>query len=138
MKKIFVIAPILFLALSGICQTVSKNAAPAGKSSIFGKYIGPDNKNSTPVKGQVVITGIVINVSWCEEDCFTILVKTNTGNIVTVGTKDYGFTVPKIITGKKISIEGIELAKLTATKKADKKEYQKDIQVAATGIKIYD
>lgn len=138
MKKLFVIVPVIFLALTGMCQTVTKNIPPAGKSSIFGKYFGPDNKNSTLVKGQIVITGIVLNVSWCEDDCFTLLVKTNTGNTVTVGTKDYGFTVPKIITGKKVNIEGIELAKLTTTKKADKKEYQKNIQVAATGIKIYD
>jgi hypothetical protein len=139
MKKIFVLLPVLFLALTGVAQTQTEDdASVGGKSKTFGKYRGIDSKNLTLVKGQTIITGTVINVSWCEEDCFTILVKTNTGNLVTVGTKDYAFSVPKQITGKKISIEGIELAKLIINKKAEKKQYQKDIQIAATGIKIYE
>lgn len=51
--------------------------------------------------------------------------------LVTVGTSDYGFTIPKEIVGKRIIIEGIEPAKLIRERKIVKKEYQKDIQFVA-------
>ena len=68
---------------------------------------------------------------------YTTLLSTN-GTTVTVGTRDYGFTVPKAIVGKRIIIEGIDPAKLISEKKTVKKEYQKDIQFAATGIRIFN
>jgi hypothetical protein len=77
-------------------------------------------------------------VEWCEDDCLTIWVKKDDGTTIATGTKDYGFAVPKEIVGKKIIIESIEPAKLIKEKKVVKKEYQKDIQIAATGLRIFN
>jgi hypothetical protein len=63
-------------------------------------------------------------------------VKKDDGTIVTVGTKDYGFTVSKKLVGRRIIVEGIEPDKLPRDKKTVKIDYQKDIQFAATGIKV--
>jgi hypothetical protein len=138
MKKIWIILTVLFFALNTNAQILEDDASVGGKSVTFGKYRGVDIKFAKPIKGQVTIKGTVVNVSWCEEDCLTVLVKTNDGTTITVGTKDYGFSIPKGIAGKKIIVEGIETASLTINKKTVKKEYQKDIQIAATGIKIYE
>lgn len=108
-----------------------------GKSRTFGNYRGADITTTKQMKGQLVIKGIVAKVDWCEEDCLTVWVKKDDGSTVSVGTKDYGFTVPKNIVGKRIIIEGIEPAKFITVKKAVKKEYQKDIQIAATGVRIF-
>lgn len=56
--------------------------------------------------------------------------------MITVGTKDYGFTIPKSIEGKKIIIEGIEPAKRIVDKKTVKKTYQTNIQFAASGVRL--
>jgi hypothetical protein len=138
MKKIGIILPVLFFALYTNAQILEDDPSVGGKSTIFGKYRGIDNKNTKPIKGQVIIKGIILNVSWCEEDCLTILVKTSEGSTLTVGTKDYGFSVPKGSAGKKIIVEGIETAALAINRKTVKKEYQKEVQIAATGIKIYE
>ena len=89
------------------------------------------------MKGQTITTGIVIKVDWCEEDCLTVWVKKDDGTIVSVGTKEFGFTVPKNIVGKRIIIEAIEPTKLIAEKKTVQKEYRIGIQIAATGIRIF-
>jgi hypothetical protein len=108
----------------------------------FGNFKGtgiiiPDtDRKIKPVNGQTAITGIVLTVSWCEEDCLTISVKKDDGTIVTVGTKDYGFKVSKKIVGRKISIEGIESVAFIRERKTLKKDYQKDVQLMATGIKV--
>ena len=79
-----------------------------GKGKTFGKYKGnaiiiPDvDRNEKTTNRQTAITGIVITVDWCEEDCLTILVKKDDGTTVTVGTKDNGFRVPKEIVGRKV------------------------------------
>ncbi len=138
MKKLQFIVAVLFLSLQGIAQQTEDDPSVGGHSRTFGKFKGTPAANLNTLKGQVLITGTVISVSWCEEDCLTVLVKTNTGNIVSIGTKDNAFSVPKNIAGKKITIEGYEQAKLTINKKVDKNQRQKDIQVAATGIKIYE
>ena len=75
-------------------------------------------------------------MSKCEDDCLTILVKKADGIIITVGTKDNGFKVPKAIVGKKIIIEGIEPSKRNVDKKAVNQAYQTDIQFAASGIRL--
>jgi hypothetical protein len=54
-----------------------------------------------------------------------------------VGTKDNGFTVPRVIVGKTITIEGLDLVGMGRRRKTiNNKDYQQDIQFAATGIKI--
>ena len=137
MKKLLIILPVFFFALTVNAQQTEVNVY-VGKGKTFGNYKGTEIRNTKPVKGQLKITGTVVKVDWCEEDCLTMWVKKDDGTIVSVGTKDYGFTIPKAIVGKRIIIEGIDPAKLISEKKTVKKEYQKDIQFAATGIRIFN
>ncbi|HSN61579.1 MAG TPA: hypothetical protein VLR49_11640, partial [Ferruginibacter sp.] len=65
-------------------------------------------------------------------------VKKDDGTIVSVGTKENCFTVPKNIVGKRIIIEGTNPGKYVTEKKTVKKENQKTVQIAATGIRIFD
>lgn len=136
MKKLLQILPLILFTLAVSAQQTEDDIY-VGKSRTFGNYRGTDIKTAKPMKGQSIITGTVVKVDWCEEDCLTVWVKKDDGTIISVGTKDYGFTVPKKIVGKRIIIEGIESAKLIIEKKTVKKEYQKDIQIAATGIRIF-
>lgn len=136
MKKLVqILSLILFAVIVNAQQT--EDDIYVGKSRTFGNYRG-DNSTAKQMKGQLTITGIVVKVDWCEEDCLTVWVKKDDGSTVSVGTKDYGFTVPKKIVGKRIIIEGIEPAKYIAEKKTVKKEYQKNVQIAATGIRIFN
>lgn len=139
MKKLLFILPLFFLAPAANAQQ-TEDEVYIGKK--FGNFKGtgiiiPDtDRKIKPVNGQTAITGIVLTVSWCEEDCLTISVKKDDGTIVTVGTKDYGFKVSKKIVGRKISIEGIESVAFIRERKTLKKDYQKDVQLMATGIKV--
>lgn len=135
MKKVLFILSAFFFTITVNAQQTEDDIF-VGKSRTFGNYKGIDNGNITPIKGQINITGKVVKVEWCEKDCMTIWVKKDDGTIVTVGTKDNAFMVPKSIVGKSIIIEGIESSKLSSEKTRLKKEYQKDIQIAATGIKV--
>jgi len=60
------------------------------------------------------------------------MVKKDDGTTVIVGTRDYGFTVPKNIVGRKITLDGSMVAG------GRKRRDQQDIQYAATGIKVID
>ncbi|MFZ4770172.1 MAG: DUF4920 domain-containing protein [Ferruginibacter sp.] len=136
MKKILLMLPFFFLALAVNAQQTEDDVY-VGKRRTFGNYRGMESSNTKPVAGQSVIIGTVIKVGWCEDDCLTILIKQPDGTSIMVGTKDYGFKVPKGIVGKKIIIEGISPAKRIVTKKGVK-EYQRDIQFAASGVKLLD
>jgi hypothetical protein len=136
MKKLLQILPLILITLAVSAQQTEDDIY-VGKSRTYGNYRGADIKTAKPMKGQSIITGIVVKVDWCEEDCLTVWVKKDDGTTISVGTKDYGFTVPKKIIGKRIIIEGVEPAKLIPEKKVIKKEYQKDVQIAATGIRIF-
>ncbi len=136
MKKLLQILPLILLTLVVNAQQTEDDIY-VGKTRTFGNYRGADIRTSKPMKDQSIITGIVEKVDWCEDDCLTLWVKKDDGTIVSVGTKDHGFTVPKNIVGKRIIIEGVEQAKLISEKKTDNKEYQKNIQIAATGIQVY-
>jgi len=135
MKKLLFTIPAFFLALAVNAQQTEDDIY-VGRSKTFGNYKGTDIGYSKPMKGQTIISGTVINVSWCEEDCLTILVKKADGTTLTVGTKDNGFRVPKGIVGKKIIVEGIEPSKRIIDKKSVKQTYQTDIQFAASGIRL--
>jgi len=137
MKKLLFTLPIIIIALAANAQQTEDDVY-VGKSKTFGNYRGTDIGYSKPTKGQTILTGTVVKVGWCEEDCLTILVKKADGTTVTVGTKDYGFRVPKGIVGKKIIIEGIDPAKRIADKKTVKQPYQTDIQFAASGVRLLD
>ena len=145
MKKLQFILFALFLSLAMNAQQ-TEDEVYIGKGKTFGNYKGtaiiiPDvGRNEKPTNRQTAITGIVVTVNWCEEDCLTILVKKDDGTTVTVGTKDNGFRVPKEIVGRKIIVEGIDAGQISGGRKRKdvKKDYQKDIQFAATGIKVID
>ena len=135
MKRLLQILPLIFFAITANAQQTEDDVY-VGKKRTFGNYRGADIKTARSMKGQSILFGTVVKVDWCEEYCITVWVKKDDGSTVSVGTKDYGFTVPKNIVGKRISIEGIESGKYITAKKTEKKEYQKDIQIAATGIRI--
>ena len=137
MKKLLQVLPLIFYVVIANAQQTEDDIY-VGKSRTFGNYRGTDITTAKQMKGQLTITGIVVKVDWCEDDCLTIWVKKDDGSTVSVGTKDYGFTVPKKIVGKRIIIEGIEPSKYIAENKTLKKQYQKDIQIAATGIRIFN
>ena len=137
MKKLLQVLPLIFYVVIANAQQTEDDIY-VGKSKTFGNYRGTDITTAKQMKGQLTITGIVVKVDWCEDDCLTVWVKKDDGSTVSVGTKDYGFTVPKKIVGKRIIIEGIEPAKYIAENKTLKKQYQKDIQIAATGIRIFN
>jgi len=135
-KKLIQILPfILFSIITRAQQT--EDDVYVGKSRTFGNYKGTNIATSKQVKGGVVITGTVIKVDQCEGDCLTVWVKKNDGSTVSIGTKDYGFTIPKNTIGKRVVIEGIEPEKYIVEKRKINKEYQKDVQVAATGIRVF-
>jgi Domain of unknown function (DUF4920) len=138
MKKLLAILPILFLVFDSIAQQTEDDPAVGGTWRTFGEYKTADTKNLKEIKTLTTISGTVINVSWCEEDCLTILLKTKDENTVLIGTKDYGFAVPKNIVHKKIIVQGYEIATLKANKKLEQKAFQKEVHIAATGIKIFD
>ncbi|MGZ8554401.1 MAG: hypothetical protein ACXWV8_13400 [Chitinophagaceae bacterium] len=145
MEKLRFILPALFLSLALNAQQ-TEDEVYIGKGKTFGNYketaiIIPDtDRKAKPINGQTAITGIVVTVGWCEEDCLTILVKKDDGTTVTVGTRDNGFTVPKKIVGRKIIVEGIDAGQISGGRKRRdmKKDAQQDIQFAATGLKIID
>lgn len=137
MKKLLFTLFVLFIAISSYAQQTEDDVY-VGKSRTFGNYKGTDIKNTKQIKGSPIITGTVVKVGWCEDDCLTIWVKKEDGTILSVGTKDNGFTVPKDIVGKRIIVEGYESDKPIREKKTKKKENQEDIQFLATGMKFFD
>ena len=149
MKKLLFILPVFFFGLAVNAQQTEDDIY-VGKSRTFGNYKGTGivytnskplpgmDRNVKQIKGGSNVTGIVVKVEWCEEDCMTVWVKKDDGTTISVGTKDYGFTVPKDIVGKRINIEGIDPARPIRERRTVTKEYQKDIQFVATGIKIMD
>ena len=145
MKKLRLILPVFFFTIALNAQQ-TEDEVYIGKGKTFGNYKGigiiiPDtDRKAKPINGQTAVTGIVVKVGWCEEDCLTILVKKDDGTTVTVGTRDYGFTVPQKIVGRKIIIEGIDGGQISGGRKRRdvKKDAQQDIQFAATGIKVID
>ena len=147
MKKLLFALPLFFLSLAVYAQQTEDDVF-VGKSKTFGNFKGvalsttkpntlnDDRRNTKSIKGLLTLTGTVVKVGWCEDDCLIFYVKEDDGTTVAVGTKDYGFTVPKEIAGKRIFIECIAPALLIREKEKVKKEYQKDIQFVATGIKV--
>jgi len=131
---LFIMAAFLFTHAVNAQGTQTEDEVYIGKGKTFGNYKRFDTK---PINGQLALTGTV--VSGCKRDCcnkkqtscsFNLL--KDDGTIVTVGTKDYGFTVAKNIVGRKITLDGSMVAG------GRKRRDQQDIQYAATGIKVID
>ena len=135
---LFIMAAFLFTHAVNAQGTQTEDEVYIGKGKTFGNYKGtgiiiPDiDRKGKPYNGPATLTGIVVKVDWCEQDCRTIMVKKDDGTTVTVGTRDYGFTVPKNIVGRKITLDGSMVAG------GRKRRDQQDIQYAATGIKVID
>src|SRR5665647_1077652 len=97
MKKLLFILPVLFTLAVNAQQT--EDEVYIGKGKTFGKYNGrgiiiPDtDRNAKPVDRQTTVTGMVVGT--CKPNCNSLTVKKSDGTIVTVGTRDNGFTVPK-------------------------------------------
>lgn len=108
MKKLLFILRLLFLTLA-LHARQTEDEVYIGKKYVNYKGTGitiPDiDRKVKPVNGQATITGIVVKVDWCEEDCRTILVKKDDGTTVIVGTRDYSFTVPKNLLAKKLLLK---------------------------------
>jgi hypothetical protein len=133
MKSIFfLVATFLFTCVAVAQQT--EDDVYVGKARTFGNYRSTNGYSKLP-KGFSIVTGTIVELSWCEDDCRTALVKKADGTMITVGTADFGFTIPKGIKGKKIIIEGIEAGKQLIDKK---KPRQQNIQFAAAGLKLLD
>lgn len=77
-----------------------------------------ENKEEMPAK----VTGVVESV--CKAAGCWMKVKTNDGQTMRVTFKDYGFFVPKDITGKTVIFEGV--AKVKTTSVAMLKHYAED------------
>ncbi len=149
MKKLLFILPAIFFTLAANAQQTEDDIY-VGKT--FGNYKGTgiiipdvnrdkDPRKAKPVAGQTTITGMVVGA--CKRDCCnkkrtfcSVDVKKDDGTIVTVGTRDYGFTSPGLIVGRRIMVEGLQPGKLPREKGTVKKDYQKNIQFAATGIMV--
>lgn len=153
MKKLLFILPAVFFILAVNAQQtedeVHVGSYPKGKT--FGNYknagiIIPDvDRGAKPVDGIKTLSGTVTGI--CTRDCCnkkasscTITLKNTDGVLTTIGTRDYGFTVPNEIIGHTINVEGITPASLISDRRRRevKKDYQKDIQFAATGIMVID
>jgi hypothetical protein len=151
MKKLLFILPVIFFTIVVNAQT--EDEIYIGKGKTFGNYNGrgiiiPDvDKNAKPVLGQTTVTGIVTGVVVGREGDgdtltgkrsghYSFTLKQNDGTIILIGTRDYGFTIPKNLVGRKITVEGIDA--ISGRKRMTAQENQKDIQFAATGIKVID
>jgi hypothetical protein len=145
MKKLLFTLPVLFFTLVINAQQTEDEVHIGGypKGKVFGNYKRADTR---PVNGKLTITGTVISFGDRDggQDTLkgrggysSIVIKKDDGSIITVGTKDNGFTVPKEITGRNISIEGTEIS-AGRKRKPVRKDQQENIQFAATGIKVLD
>ncbi len=155
MKKLLFILPAFFFTFAVNAQgTQTEDEVFVGKGKIFGNYKGtgiiiPDyNKTAKkPMTDQTIVTGVVVSgglVSRMDSltdksiSLYSFNLKKTDGTVVTIGTRDNGFTVPKEIVGKTITVEGIDLVSFPRRRKDVNINYQKEIQFAATGIKIMD
>ena len=152
MKKLLFILPFFFFAIEIYAQQtedeVHIGSYPKGKT--FGNYKGngiiiPDFDRPTkkPATGPTTISGIVTGIVAGLEDSLTgkgsgvysFTLKKDDGTIITVGTKDFGFKIPKNLIGKQITVEGIDA--ISGRKRMTmQKENQENIQFAASGIKV--
>jgi hypothetical protein len=143
MKKLLIILSALFF-------TLALNAQPEdiNKGKTFGNYkatgiIIPDvDRKAKQIDVEKILTGMVAGK--CTSDCCnrrrtpcTIYVDVE-GKILSVGTADYGFTVPNEIIGHKIIVQGTDDVAAIRKRRPLNSKYQKDIQFAATGILVLE
>lgn len=140
MKKLLCTLTIFLFAVAANAQQ-TEDQVYIGRGKTFGSFKGNGiiiPETDKPVNGPTTITGIVTGVGADslvgKRGCFySFYVKKSDGTTVIIGTKDYGFTVPKGLVGKNILIESIDPGKVR-----ERRPMQKGIQLAATGIKVTD
>ena len=144
MKKLLFILPAFFFTLIVNVQQ-TEDEVYVGKGKTFGNYKGTGiiildfGKKAKQTSVQSAITGIVISVSTGKADSLAgrgefnfITVKKDDGTVVTIGTRDNVFTVPRTIVGRTITIDGSQVAG------GRRRRDQQDIQYGATGIMVID
>jgi hypothetical protein len=113
MKKALFVT-LLSLCLGGVAQAQSKHGAdfdPQGAISTQTLQTQMDEKNAP---FQAKVTGQVASV--CQMSGCWMTLKLTDGQTMRVTFKDYGFFVPKNISGKTVVIEGQALVKETSVK----------------------
>lgn len=107
MKKLITTIALFILAINSKAQILEDDVSVGGIPKMYGNYKGAVSsnssvdKNTVAINGTTIITGTVIKIGWCEEDCITFWLKKEDGTTLVVGTKDFGFSVPKSIVRKK-------------------------------------
>jgi len=136
MKKLLIILTASLFTLSVNAQgTQTEDEVYIGKGRTFGNYRTADSR---PIDGQITITGMVIPGGVLTGDSmkgrsafYAFKLRKDDGTVILVGTKDYGFTIPRTIEGHIISIQGIDASQVAGRKR-------RDIGFAAIGIMVID
>jgi hypothetical protein len=147
MKKLLFILPVFFLAFISNAQQ-TEDEVYVGKGKTFGNYnngrgiIIPETDRTTrPINAQTAVTGMVIragmvNVQDSLRDghggLYSFDLRKEDGTIITIGTRDNGFTVPRGIVGKTISVEGKDAGQISGRRRRD------GVQFTAIGVMVID
>lgn len=149
MKKLLLILPIFFLSLAVYAQgTQTEDEVFVGKGKTFGNYnngkgiIIPDtDRTIKTINTQTALTGTVIRAGLVSvqdslkdgrSGLYSFDLRKADGSIITIGTKDNGFTVPRVIVGKTISIEGKYADQISGRRRKD------GVHFAAIGLMVID
>ena len=134
MKKLLFILPFVFFSIAVNAQQ-TEDEVYIGKK--YGNFKGTSiiiPETDKPFNGLVTITGTV--VSACKGRCDSLKIQKKDGSFVIIGTRDNKFTLPGNIVGRKIMIEGVYPQKRVSDIRNPRTNYQKNIQFAASGIKV--
>jgi hypothetical protein len=159
MKKLILSALILISVAAGAQETHQKEKVQAEKGVVYGKVSETesavntdelttklvDNKYEGQVKGKVAEV--------CKAEGCWIRLKRADGSTMMVRAKDHAFLMPENIVGKTVVVEGSAVVKVETEEMRrhyaedagkSKKEIakikgsKKDVQFAATGVKVLD
>ncbi|MGN6163752.1 MAG: DUF4920 domain-containing protein [Flavisolibacter sp.] len=156
MKKLFLFA-FMAIAITGYSQ--NKEKTPAAKGVVYGivseenDAVNPDDIKAKLVNNQYdgQVKAKVVEV--CKAEGCWIKVQKKDGSAMMVRSKDHAFLMPENIVGKTVLIEGSATVKEVSEEMRkhyaedagkSKKEIakikgpEKDIQFAATGVKVLD
>lgn len=138
MKKLLFILPALFFVLGLKAQQTEDEVYIGKKFGIF-KGTGiiiPETDRKIKPNRLLTAIGTVVSVSSCTVNCSVLVVKLTDGTPITVGTADQGFSVPQKIVGRGIMVDGAYSVKQVPGERPSRIVQQKDIDFAATGIKV--
>ena len=137
MKKLLCILPLILFTIAVNAQQTEDEVYVGKKYGNFkgtGIIIPDTDKPVKPPTGVVIITGTVVGA--CKGRCDSLKIQKEDGTFVIIGTRDNKFTLPSNIVGKKITIEGIFTESRISEIRNPRTNYQKNIQFAASGIKV--